>query len=362
MGLKVENLTHQQGNFVLDNINFKVRDDEYFMILGPNGAGKSTLLKNMLGLYTPDSGEIYINKQPASSLPPEKRKVGYIPQDLALFPHLSVRENINYGMKATGVDQSKRNKKCNKICDQLNIKKLLDRSPGGLSGGEKQKVALARALVNKPRALFLDEPFASIDRASRHNLWKTLRRLLKSVEIPVLHITHNLDEAYALGDRFGVLMNGSLQQVGCREDIFSRPATPRLARFLSYTNIFEGTVRKKIDKNKYLVKSDDLQFKINSNRQLTGRITLCIRPQDIKIVKENQPLRKEIKDNVFSGRIISMFFNPERVTVIFRPRNTSGKQDLTLKIPAYIQKRYNLRKENQIRVALWQKKFITWTN
>ncbi|MGM0381562.1 MAG: ABC transporter ATP-binding protein, partial [bacterium] len=182
MGLEVKNLTHKRGDFGLKNINFKVRDNEYFMILGPNGAGKSTLIKNMLGLYTPTSGEIFINKQPASNLPPEKRNVGYIPQELALFPHLSVRKNINYGMKAAGVDQSKRNKKCNRISKQLNIQELLERKPEGLSGGEKQKVALARALVNKPQALFLDEPFASIDRASRHSLWKTLRRLLISVE------------------------------------------------------------------------------------------------------------------------------------------------------------------------------------
>ncbi|MGM0380532.1 MAG: hypothetical protein ACQEP7_00945, partial [bacterium] len=189
---------------------------------------------------------------------------------------------------------------------------------------------------------------------------KTLRRLLISVEIPVLHITHNLDEAYALGDRFGVLMNGSLQQIGSREDIFSRPATPEIARFLSYTNIFKGLVKEKINENIYLVESGDLQFKISSNRQLNGKITLCIRPQDIKIVKENQPLREEIKDNVFNGRIISMFFNPDRVTLIFRPDHTSGRQDLTLKIPAYIQKRYELQEDKQIRVALWQKNLITW--
>ncbi len=358
--IEVKNLSSRRGDFKLENINFRTESGEYFLILGPNGAGKSTLIKSLLGFYTPQEGEIIFNNRPITNLPPEKRKIGYIPQQLALFPHLKVRGNISFGMKNSSTARSTINRKLQNISQKLNIVDLLDRYPAGLSGGEKQKVALARALVNKPRALFLDEPFASVDRASRQQLWSLLREVLTDFQIPVVHITHDLEEAYALGDSYGLLMDGRLQQKGSREEIFSRPASPAIARFLSYTNIFSGRVQEKVSANKYRVKSAELEFIVESKQKLAGEIQLCVRPQDIKIVQEDKPLRPEIKDNLFNGKILDAIFSPDQVSLTFRPRGTSGAYDFKIKLPDYIYKRYNLSRGKEVRVALWQENLITW--
>ncbi len=358
--IKIENLHCRRGDFKLKNINFCVRSDEYFIILGPNGAGKSTLIKSLLGFHAPVQGEIYSKDRKITDLPPEERNIGYIPQDLALFPHLTVRENIVFGMKNSNASREKIETACEEISRKLKVADLLERYPAGLSGGEKQKVALARALVNEPRALFLDEPFASIDRATRQKLWSILRNLLAEYQIPVIHITHDLEEAYALGERYGVLMGGRLEQKGSREEIFSRPATPDIARFLSYPNIFQGTVRQKLAENKYLIECAELEFIVKSKQKLAGEATVCIRPQDIKIVKEDEPLREEIEENVFTGKITDGIFSPARVTLTFRPRGTAGGYDFKIKLPDYIYKRYNLGQDREVKVALWQENLITW--
>ncbi len=358
--IKIKNLSCRRGDFKLENINFRVKNNEYFIILGPNGAGKSTLLKSLLGFYTPADGKVIFNDRPITELPPEERNIGYIPQDLALFPHLTVRANIVFGMENSNMNRKKIEEACRVISRKLKISDLLNRYPSGLSGGEKQKVALARALSNEPRALFLDEPFASIDRATRQKLWSNLRQVLEEFQIPVIHITHDLEEAYALGDNYGILLDGQLKQKGSREEIFSRPATPAIARFLSYTNIFSGTVREELPGNRYKIKCSKLEFIVKSNQNLEGKTTVCIRPQDIKIVKEDKPLREEIKDNLFAGKIMDVIFSPTRVTLTFRPRGTTGDYDFKIELPDYIYKRYNLSRDKEVKVALWQENLITW--
>ncbi len=358
MGVKVKNLTVVQGDFLLDSIDLKTEGCQYFVILGPTGSGKSTLLKSLLGLYKPCGGEIYINGEEITNHLIESRNTGYIPQDLALFPHLNVQRNIAYGMEVSGLTKKRQKEKIERICEWLHIRDLLERSPQGLSGGEKQKVALARALVNDPQLLLLDEPFSAIDRATRREIWTEMLAVINKLEIPVIHVTHDLEEAYALGEEFAVMINGQIKQQGSREEVFQRPRTRRIAHFLSYHNIFEGQVVEKLSSVESRVECHGLRFTFECDRPVGEKVSFCIRPQDFKIVKENEKLRSEIKNNLFTGKITNTIFRPAAASIYFRPDNARNNTEFKINMPSYIYKRHQLSNTKIIKVAAWQKNII----
>ena len=203
-------------------------------VLGPSGSGKSTLLSLVAGFQAPTGGSVSLDGTPLDESPPEDRHVGVVFQNYALFPHLSVRENLTFGA-AEGADVGA-------MCDVLEIDDLLDRGPETLSGGEKQRVALARALLSDPDVLLLDEPLASLDAPIRRRLRLELRDVLSDLDIPVVYVTHDQDEATVVGDRIAVLFQGELVQKGTVRDVLDNPATPRVAAFLGIENIIQGTV------------------------------------------------------------------------------------------------------------------------
>ncbi|AWB27400.1 ABC transporter ATP-binding protein [Halococcoides cellulosivorans] len=202
-------------------------------VLGPSGAGKSTLLELIAGFETPDSGTITLDGARLDGRPPERRPVGMVFQDDALFPHRSVRENIAFGA-AESVDTAA-------IAERFEIGELLDRDPATLSGGESRRVALARTLASDPDALLLDEPLASLDAPIRRRLRRDLAARLAALDVPVVYVTHDQREAAVVGDRLAVLFDGTLHQVGPTDRVFDRPATERVARFLGHS-VVEGQV------------------------------------------------------------------------------------------------------------------------
>jgi molybdate/tungstate transport system ATP-binding protein len=204
------------------------------VVLGPSGSGKSTLLALVAGFETPDRGAILLDGERIDTRPPEDRRVGMVFQNYALFPHLTVRENLAFG--ATGdADVAD-------TAGMLEIEPLLDRDPETLSGGEKQRVALARALVSDPAVLLLDEPLASLDAPIRRRLRLDLRDVLSELEIPVVYVTHDQDEASIVGDRLAIMLEGDIVQEGSTEAVFGGPATSFVADFLGMENIFSGRV------------------------------------------------------------------------------------------------------------------------
>ncbi|MBN1897401.1 MAG: ATP-binding cassette domain-containing protein, partial [Spirochaetes bacterium] len=289
--IEIDNLGFQADKFKLKNISFNVAQKEYFVLLGPTGSGKTSLIKCIAGLYKPTSGKVIKNRNEITNILPEKRNIGYVPQRFALFPHMDVQDNIEFGMKIRGTDAKEIKTRLGSVVEWLKIAPLLKREIDSLSGGEKQKVSLARAVVVRPDLLLLDEPFASIEESFRKKLWFELKKFLSYIEIPVIHITHNLDEACALGEKVGILINGELKQTGSVTQVLDHPCSKEIASFLGYNNIFKGTVVRNT-KAKSLIRTDSFDIKIINrvNIQPGDQIEFCIRQQDLKIIRENYPI------------------------------------------------------------------------
>jgi ABC-type sugar transport system ATPase subunit len=235
--IEIHNLRVRLGKFTLRDVNLQIREGEYFVILGPTGAGKTVILEAIAGLCRIRQGEIYIGGENATNMPPERRRIAYVPQDYALFPFLNVRENIRFGLKKSEADWEEVNRRIDKLAHLLGISHLLDRQVGNLSGGEKQRVSLARALATSPRILLLDEPLSSLDVSTAKYLRLELRRFHDELGITTIHVTHNLMEAEELADRIAIIDGGNLEQVGTREEIFLSPCNETVSNFIGTPNI-----------------------------------------------------------------------------------------------------------------------------
>jgi ABC-type Fe3+/spermidine/putrescine transport system ATPase subunit len=237
--VRIEQLSVAFGEFSLDDISLDILSREYFVVLGPTGAGKTVLLECIAGLTRPDTGRVWLGDRDVSALPPEQRRVGYLPQDYALFPHMTVRENIGFGLlvrrRAAEIPT-----KIERFATLLDIGHLLDRLPSRLSGGEKQRVALARALAIDPEIMLLDEPLSALDVATRERISDELRRIHDSTGITSLHICHNFDETLRLADRVALIQQGRIVQVGTPEELLRRPNCLFAAEFVRAENIFAG--------------------------------------------------------------------------------------------------------------------------
>ncbi|MCQ6254248.1 ATP-binding cassette domain-containing protein [Methanocaldococcus sp.] len=230
--LKVCNLSKIWKDFKLKNVSFEI-SNEYCVILGPSGAGKSVLIKCIAGILKVNSGKIILNSRDITNLPPEKRNVGYVPQNYALFPNKNVYKNIAYGLIIRKVDKLEIDRKVKEIAEFLNISHLLDRDIKTLSGGEQQRVSLARALVLNPSILLLDEPTSALDIRIKESIISELKKIK---DIPVLHITHDLAEARTLGEKVGIFMDGELIAFGDK-DILKKPNNRKVAEFLGFNVI-----------------------------------------------------------------------------------------------------------------------------
>jgi ABC-type sugar transport system ATPase subunit len=240
MMLELKNIYLNKGGFSLRDVGLHVRQREYFVLLGPTGCGKTLLLETAAGLERPSAGEVSIGGVRVTDWAPEDRNVGYVPQDYALFPHMTVGENIVSGSLARRAPRDEANRQSRHIADVLHIAPLLPRPIQGLSGGERQRVALARALVVQPRLLLLDEPLSALDPSLKNRLWWELRSIHDRLQLTTLHVTHDFEEASALADRIGLMHDGVLLQVGPPEQVFHKPANSFAAEFVGVRNILEG--------------------------------------------------------------------------------------------------------------------------
>ncbi len=229
--IKLERVQRRWGAFALD-LSLEVEAGDYLVILGPSGCGKSLLLGSIAGLYPPDQGVIRIDQKDVTHAPPEVRGVGFIFQRASLFPHLSVTGNIEFGLKLRAMPRAQRRERVQELAATLGLEKLLDRDVTSLSGGEAQRVAIARALALRPSVLLLDEPMSLVDHNARLELQEELRRLHQTLKFTAIHVTHNRDEARAMGQHCAVMLGGRIVQRGDRDEIFSRPYCAFVHRFL----------------------------------------------------------------------------------------------------------------------------------
>jgi molybdopterin-binding protein len=294
----IRNLCVDLGEFVLRDINLDINEGEYFVILGPTGAGKTVLLESIAGLYPIKEGEISLRGKDVTRLEPEERRVSIVYQDHVLFPHLSVRDNVLFGLRMHKEKPPKMKSRLEWVVKLLGIGHLLHRRPDTLSGGEKQKIALARAIITEPELLLVDEPLSALDPETREGVQQELRRLHKELKITILHVTHDFEEAISLGNRIAVIGEGLLKQVGTPEEIFRHPNSEFVARFAMTRNIFRGQATRKTN--------GDLVFNINGTEFIvaTGNEGNCyasIRPEDILLSKA--PVRSSAR-NCFPGTIM----------------------------------------------------------
>lgn len=295
--IAVKNLSVELGKFHLRDISLEVETGEYFIILGPTGAGKTVLLESIAGLNPIKKGQIWLRGNEVTEIEPEKRNISIVYQDHVLFPHLSVADNIGFGLRMRKYSRQKIKETINEFADLLGIVTLLDRNPGTLSGGERQKVALARALSVQPELLLLDEPLSALDPETRERVRMEMRRIHDRLKVTTIHVTHDFEEAIALGDHIAVVGDGRLQQVGTVEQIFRHPNSEFVARFTIARNILIGQVitNRKGD-SIFRTKGVDLVVAT----ELRGNWHASIRPEDILISTE--PLSSSAR-NSFYGTI-----------------------------------------------------------
>jgi len=293
--IAIKNLKIDLGDFLLQNINLEINSGEYFIILGPTGAGKTVLLEAIAGLYPVLEGEVWIEGREIARLNPEKRGIGIVYQDYSLFPHLSVEENIAFGLKLRKCPKAAIKEKVNDIAEIVGVTHLLERKPQTLSGGEQQKVALARALVTEPEVLLLDEPLSALDPEMKERMQSALKELHHRVGVTVIHVTHDFEEAVALGHQVAVLNEGRIAQVGTPEEILRKPNSEFVAHFALSRNIFSGEAEEGDDG--YIV-VDIGGIKLAAITELRGEVRLSLRPEDIIISKE--PLHSTAR-NCFQG-------------------------------------------------------------
>lgn len=240
--LRLEDIGLRLGEFRLTGISLHVEPGTYLALLGPTGTGKTVLLETIAGVHKPGSGRIYIKGRDATYLAPEKRHLGIVYQDYALFPHLTVFQNIAFGLNLKGIPGSEIKGAVEGMAEFLEIGHLLKRRPSRLSGGERQRAALARALVMKPYVLLLDEPLSALDRATRTRIQNELKRIHSELGVTIIHITHDLSEAFFLADRLAVMKNGKVLQEGPPDEVCKRPKDRSVAELVGIENLVEATV------------------------------------------------------------------------------------------------------------------------
>jgi len=290
--IEILNLCLQLPDFSLKDINLRVERGEFFALIGPTGSGKSLLLEAIIGLLNLRSGKVIIEGREVTKLPPEKRGLGIVYQDYALFPHLSVKKNILYGVKYQDIPPSKVNSRFQELTATLNLKPLLERKPTTLSGGEKQRVALARVMILNPSALLLDEPLSALDPMFQDEIKDVLQKLHHKMGTTFIMVSHNFSDVLYLADRGAIINKGEIIQTGHIQELFQKPDSSFAAQFVGMKNLFPARI-----KGNQAVFED---FSIYLSSKTQGRDNyLALRPEDI--IPAKNPINGF--DNLLSGKI-----------------------------------------------------------
>lgn len=308
--VKVVNLTKKFGNITaLENINLQIHDKEYFSLLGPSGCGKTTLLRLIAGLIEPTSGEIYIENKRVDKIPPEDREIGFVFQTFALFPHMTVWENVLYGPKVKNFNLKAAEAVGDEVLEMVKLHERLDAYPGELSGGMMQRTAVARALAAGAKILLLDEPLGQLDAKVRNEIRYEIRKMAKDLGLTAIHVTHDQSEAMSISDRIAVMKKGKIVQVGSPQELYMKPKNLFVAHFIGESNFIEGSINK--------VEGEDLEIELRGGSKVhaickdppkNGMIILAVRPEvftiDRGLVHKVNSLSGKIDKVTFEGTFI----------------------------------------------------------
>jgi ABC-type Fe3+/spermidine/putrescine transport system ATPase subunit len=309
----LEHISLSLGDFSLRNFDLQIKRGEYLVLMGPSGAGKTVLLETIAGLRFPDNGSILLNGIDVSSIPPEKRQIAIVYQDYSLFPHMTVFENIAFGLRLRNVPGSETDQRVRSLLREFNIDHLMDRYPLSLSGGEQQRVALARALAVKPDILLLDEPFSALDPSSREECMRMVLAVKKSQNLTIIQVSHSREEAYSVSDRVALIIDGSLVQTGSADDIFHTPRSPAAAKYAGIDNIFKGKVLS-CNGTHLQLDVDGHQITVKGTAGAGALVSVCIAGEHITPVGESLT-PSDTMLNAVSGIVTDIFLLEQSVKI-----------------------------------------------
>ena len=316
--LEINNVTKtfRGGVLAVDDVTLGVEEGEFLTILGPSGCGKTTTLRMVGGFEYPDAGQILLDGQDVTDLPPHKRPVNMMFQDFALFPHMTVAQNIGYGLTIAGVKKSEIKSEVEDALRTIELSDKADRRPAELSIGQKQRVALARALVRRPKILLLDEPMSALDAKLREAMQIELKRLHDQIGLTFVMVTHDQTEALVMSDRIVVMESGRIVQIGAPAELYEQPKTPYVANFIGTSNMIVGNVAE-VTGDTALVRFDgtDIRAMVRGSAPVVGdTVTLSIRPEKVKFHEAGEEAgRKSAASNILRGKLRDKFFHGESV-------------------------------------------------
>ena len=316
--VRVVNLTKKFGEITaLENINLDVQDKEYFSLLGPSGCGKTTLLRLIAGLIEPTSGEIYIGEKRVDKVPPEDRDIGFVFQTFALFPHMSVWDNVLYGPKVKNFNLKEAETIGDEVLELVKLHERLDAYPSELSGGMMQRIAVARALAAGAKILLLDEPLGQLDAKVRNEIRYDIRKMAKDLNLTAIHVTHDQSEAMSISDRIAVMKKGKIIQIGTPQELYMHPNSIFVAHFIGESNFLEGEIEEINDKETLV----ELRGGFRVHAALNGakkdeRIVLAIRPEIFTIERGTTQ-----KENALPGKVEKITFEGTFVRYVIKLEN-----------------------------------------
>ena len=294
----IRDIVKRFGDFnAVDHINLTVQNGEFFTLLGPSGCGKTTLLRMIAGFNEIDNGQILFDEKQINDLPAHKRNIGMVFQNYAVFPHMTVWENVAYGLKARNIKGDELNARVNEGLQAMKIEGLKDRQPSQLSGGQQQRVALARSIVIRPDLLLMDEPLSNLDAKLRLEMRSVIRKLQKSLSTTTIYVTHDQEEALAISDRIAVINAGKIEQIDTPDNLYNRPANRFVAGFIGTSNFISASAKKGT-----ICILDSYVLETDLKSGYTGDIVICVRPEQIQLTApDDSQLTGSISTATFLG-------------------------------------------------------------
>ncbi len=303
VAINVKNVIKKFGNnVIIPGMSVDIKNGEFFTLLGPSGCGKTTLLRMIAGFNSIEGGEIFFDDKVINDMPAHKRNIGMVFQNYAIFPHMTVRENVEYGLKLRKIPKNEMKEKVDDILDVVKIAEYQERLPERLSGGQQQRVALARAIVIHPSVLLMDEPLSNLDAKLRLEMRSAIRDIQKKVGITTVYVTHDQEEALAISDRIAVINKGTIQQLGKPHDIYARPSNQFVATFIGYSNLFKGKIEIK-GNDKFAVFRNGYKVIMNNicdEAENGQKIIIAVRPEEFSVADEG--IKVKVKTSTFLGK------------------------------------------------------------
>ncbi len=331
--IRLKNINKSYGtNHIVKDLSLDVFKGEFLTLLGPSGCGKTTTLRMIGGFEAPNFGQVFINEKDVTSVPPNKRDVNTVFQNYALFPHMTVNENIEYGMRMKKIKKDERLERVNKILKMVQMESFANRKPKEMSGGQQQRIAVARAIVNNPSVLLLDEPLGALDLKLRKEMQLELKHLQKSLGMTFIYVTHDQEEALTMSDRIAVMKDGQIDQLDTPESIYNNPKTVFIADFIGETNLLKGKVSS-IQGSDAIIELFGHKFRANKNDnfKFDEHVNISIRPENLTLSKEDSYFKGTVKEVLFAGsvrKLVVEIHKGEEIVLLIDDRKYSPGEEV----------------------------------